>query len=184
MVTQLPRFDKVLLRLIECAREETSQTDLRFEKEAPAWVSPTDVQSRRAEGPSTETPEGPKTGSPVTAPLGARATFGRSRRLTRRGDLQRVFREGKNLRAEWVILKVLKSGRTTCRFACTVRRGVARTAPARNRLKRWMREAFRRNQGQIPAGYDLVAVIIQQPPEAAYRCVEETFIRLSNQIQP
>jgi ribonuclease P protein component len=63
-------------------------------------------------------------------------------------------------------------------------------AVVRNRLKRLMREAFRRNQHQIPAGFDYVMMISPQWPKKSnvekspkmptFEQVEASFLALAN----
>ncbi len=82
------------------------------------------------------------------------------------------------------MLKVLANGGATARFGCTVRRGAASGAVGRNRIKRWLREAFRRNPGETAAGYDWLAVVSGCPAGLTYQEVERRFLELCRQAIP
>lgn len=69
----------------------------------------------------------------------------------------------------------------TARFGCTIRRGAVASAVRRNRLKRWLREAFRRHREQAAAGYDWLAVVASFPAGLDFREVERSFLQLCQQ---
>ena len=66
-------------------------------------------------------------------------------------------------------------------------------AVVRNRLKRLMREAFRQNQQQIPAGFDYVLMISPRWPKKSnvekspklptFEQVEASFLALANSLE-
>ena len=58
----------------------------------------------------------------------------------------------------------LGTGKRTSRFGVVVSRRSAGTAAQRNRIKRWLREAFRQNPQEIPSGVDIVARVKMVPP--------------------
>lgn len=101
-----------------------------------------------------------------------RATFPRSRRLSGRRTIERLFKEGKTLPLGWMYLRFLKHRRGSSRFGCAVRRQAQPQATQRNRIKRWLKEAFRRNQTAFPPGHDLMAVVQRIPKGLSYSEVE------------
>jgi len=84
-----------------------------------------------------------------------RQRLGKSDRLTRRRDLTRVFRRGRFAADALIQLRMLANdlGRSRMAVVVSTRHG---TAVARNRIKRFCREAFRTVRAELPAGYDYV----------------------------
>lgn len=100
-----------------------------------------------------------------------RGRFDPSRRLQRKSDFDRVFREG--VRARTAHLQCVAAGRVgPSRVGLAIGAG-AGGAPARVRLKRLVRAAFRSSVAARPAwreaGIDLVVSIRQPWPEADLR---------------
>ncbi len=110
------------------------------------------------------------------------AQFPRARRLSGKTDFGRVFREGRNLRSGWLTLVVLPNERSVSRFGCTVRRQAFPRAVDRNRIKRWCREAFRRNQQLLPSGFDLVVLVVRPAEDITFQEVEKRLIKLSQHL--
>lgn len=108
--------------------------------------------------------------------------FPRSRRLRGEGTFRSQFRQGRLVRSGWLSLIGLANGESTTRFGCVVRRKTAPSGVVRNRLKRWLREAFRRNQETLPVGWDLLAMVVRNPSELTFRTVEETFLDLVQRL--
>jgi ribonuclease P protein component len=88
----------------------------------------------------------------LTSKLG----FGRDARLSERRDFQAVFSGSKRV-GRWLILwrRDGPPGRAA-RLGLSVSAKVG-GAVRRNRLKRLLREAFRRRRAELPSGLDLVA---------------------------
>lgn len=55
-------------------------------------------------------------------------------------------------------------------------------AVRRNRIKRWLREAFRRNKERLPVGLDMV-LIPRQGAELNYHRIERSLVRLAADIE-
>ncbi|MFN3346939.1 MAG: ribonuclease P protein component [Candidatus Bipolaricaulaceae bacterium] len=89
-------------------------------------------------------------------------SFGREHRLTRRRDIERLFREGKRLEGRLFSFRVLRKADPTPRLLAVVGKGVGK-AVVRNRVKRGIREGFRLNKGLF--SYLDLAVIAR--PETA-----------------
>jgi ribonuclease P protein component len=108
--------------------------------------------------------------------------FGREHRLTRRRDFERVYREGMLLKSEEFRVYALFRGEgEPPRLGLSVSRKLGK-AVRRNRIKRWVREWFRRHKREL-WGYDL---IVQPKPPAAeldYRGVCQHLEELLSQLQ-
>jgi ribonuclease P protein component len=84
-------------------------------------------------------------------------------RLRRRREFLLVQQRGRRLYSGEVIVLALDSGGTRPRIGITVSSKIA-NAVARNRVKRWVREAFRAVQAELPA-VDLVVIGRRGAPE-------------------
>ncbi len=108
--------------------------------------------------------------------------FGREHRLTRRRDFERVYREGVLLKNDFFRVYALFRGEEELpRLGLSVSKRLGKAA-RRNRMKRWVREWFRRHKPEL-WGYDLV---VQPKPAAAeldYHGVCRNLEELLSQLQ-
>ncbi len=104
----------------------------------------------------------PQTDRPPPPPEAPRQRFGlhmpRWMRLARRGDFQRVYREGSRARGGFFTVVAAPNPRGETRLGLSIGRRVFRGAVDRNRLRRLIREAFRLEYECLPKGFDLIAV--------------------------
>jgi ribonuclease P protein component len=77
--------------------------------------------------------------------------------LTKRGDFKKVFELGSKFPSQFIIIYALSNGLNYCRLGLAVSRKVG-NAVVRNRLKRRLREIFRRQLTDKPLRYDFVVV--------------------------
>lgn len=84
-------------------------------------------------------------------------TFPKSHRLRRRGEFLGVQRSSARLVTDHFIVYARATKHEQTRLGITVSRKVGR-AHQRNRVKRLVREVFRRNQPKLPPGLDTVFV--------------------------
>jgi ribonuclease P protein component len=99
--------------------------------------------------------------------------FPRAERLKLRRDYQRVYESGVFFPGTLLVLYVLRDPALTRRAGIVAGRKVG-DAVRRNRAKRLLREAFRRNKERIPAtGLHLVLVARRGCGEAGYAEVEQ-----------
>jgi ribonuclease P protein component len=80
------------------------------------------------------------------------------RRVRRRVDFQRAYAEGAKVVTRWFVLFARANGSSVTRLGVTATRKTG-NAVTRNRARRIVREAFRRRQADMPAGFDLVVVV-------------------------
>lgn len=83
-------------------------------------------------------------------------TYAKAARLRRRREFLAVQQRGRRLYAAEVLVLALDAGGDGPRIGITVSSKVA-NAVARNRVKRWVREAFRAMRRDLPA-VDLVVI--------------------------
>ncbi|MCX7642247.1 MAG: ribonuclease P protein component [Armatimonadetes bacterium] len=87
--------------------------------------------------------------------------FPKSERLHRQKDIEACLRKGNRYRHPLMTLYVRWRGGTGRRVAFSVGRKVAKKATLRNKIKRWLREAYRTKRWAMTEGVDLF--IIAQP---------------------
>jgi len=93
-----------------------------------------------------------------------RFSFPKKKRLVSNSQFKAVMENGRR-RSDGVLMLYMVENHLECsRLGISV--GKSRgNAVVRNRLKRLMREAFRQNQRQIPAGFDYVLMISPRWPK-------------------
>jgi ribonuclease P protein component len=96
----------------------------------------------------------PKAPSPKQQAAGRRARFPRAARLLKHADFERVYEQGQRHFARHMTFFFL-SGGSEARVGFTVGR-VLGGAVERNRIKRRLREAVRREQQRLGVGVDVV----------------------------
>ncbi len=105
--------------------------------------------------------------------------FGKRRRLLKRADFLRCYNGGKRHHTPNFIFFVLPTQAETWRFGAAISRKVG-GAVQRNRVKRLLREFFRRQQRNLPQGIDIVAVPKKslKPGDITYAALEKELIPL------
>jgi ribonuclease P protein component len=85
-------------------------------------------------------------------------SFPKSRRIVSNVQFKDILANGRRVRDELLNLYIAQNNCGCPRLGISVGKACG-DAVARNRLKRLIREAFRRNQDKIPAGCDYVVTI-------------------------
>ncbi len=81
--------------------------------------------------------------------------FPKSQRLRKRPEIQRTLREGAASADHCLVVLAMPNAVGHNRLGVNIGRRVGNAA-VRNRWKRLIREAFRRNRNAVPQGYDIV----------------------------
>jgi ribonuclease P protein component len=87
-----------------------------------------------------------------------RLSFPKRKRLTSNSQFKAVLARGRRRSNGVLMLYMMENELEYSRLGVSVGKSYG-NAVVRNRLKRLMREAFRQNQQQIPAGFDYVLMI-------------------------
>jgi len=94
--------------------------------------------------------------SPLSnAASGAGRRYPRTCRLLRRGDFDRVYREGQRRSSKQFVVFYRANGGTESRFGSSVKRALG-SAVERNRIRRRIREMVRLRRQEIAPGWDIV----------------------------
>ena len=101
--------------------------------------------------------------------------FLKSDRLLKRDEFRRVYEQGRKLQGHYFTAFVMPSERERPRLGITTTRKIG-NAVERNRARRLLREAFRKNKWLVPAGVDIVINVKRPLVEAAYGDLEGDFI--------
>ena len=103
-------------------------------------------------------------------------TFPKSHRVLKRNHFRNVYEEGRKLQFRYFTAFVLAKSEGGTRIGVTATRKIG-NAVERNRTRRLIREAFRRNKWLAPTGVDIVINVKRPLVEAQYRDLEGEFIR-------
>ncbi len=85
----------------------------------------------------------------------------KANRLTKKNDFDLVFKNGKTIKGDFLIVKILKNQLEESRFGFVVSKKVSNKATVRNKVKRRLRDAVARELENIPKSMDVVMVTLK-----------------------
>jgi ribonuclease P protein component len=94
-------------------------------------------------------------------------------RLKKKKDFERVFKRGKGLGENFLILKFVNNNLGVLRIGFVVGQKVSKKATLRNKVKRRLREVVRANLAKLKSGYDLVFLTKKGIEEKSFREIKE-----------
>ncbi|CAB5146073.1 Ribonuclease P protein component (EC [Olavius algarvensis associated proteobacterium Delta 3] len=111
------------------------------------------------------------------------STFTKADRLRKRSEFLYLAEIGRRIQNRYFVA-VFASGRSDrSRLGITVTRRVG-NAVHRNRIKRWIRECFRRHRARLQGTWDINVIAkngaVNLASEDAYRCIGELFDEISS----
>lgn len=109
--------------------------------------------------------------------------FPAAARLKTRSEFLEVQKNGRRLQTDrFLVLALARPGKPT-RLGITVSRKVA-SAVGRTRIKRLLREAFRRGRARWPEGWEIVIVARREAVGATYAEIAEAMGRTLGRLRP
>lgn len=99
--------------------------------------------------------------------------FDRSLRVKKRKDFLTIQRDGKKTRAYHFLLSLSANNLDHSRLGITVTTKVDKSAVCRNKLKRRIRDLFRRNKSKLKNGFDGVVIALQGATDLSYKEIEK-----------
>lgn len=82
--------------------------------------------------------------------------FPKNQRITNKKDFDLVFKRGKVFHSPFLSIRILKTNSDKKRFSVLVSKKVSSKATERNKIKRLLREAIKKNSELFPTGSDSV----------------------------
>jgi ribonuclease P protein component len=101
--------------------------------------------------------------------------FPKSNRILKRDLFRRVYEEGRKIQTKYFTAFVRSGSGSQSRLGITVTRKTGNSVE-RNRARRVVREAFRRNKWLVPPGVDIVINVKRPLVEAGYHDLEGDLI--------
>ncbi|EPX64072.1 MULTISPECIES: ribonuclease P protein component [Cystobacter] len=108
--------------------------------------------------------------------------FPKALRLLKRREFLEVQEKGQKVPVECLLGLVRPNGRPHCRVGLTISSKVG-NAVERARLRRLLRECFRKRHGQWPPGVDVVLVVRQSAKDAPFPVVSRAFDGITRKLQ-
>jgi ribonuclease P protein component len=96
-------------------------------------------------------------------------------RLRKRAEFLEVYRRGEKVRGRYFFLYFLRNNLPHSRLGITVTRKLGKTV-IRNRIKRRLREVFRKNKSSVRPPCDLVVNVTHTAVGASYWALETDFL--------
>jgi ribonuclease P protein component len=79
------------------------------------------------------------------------------RKLSKTNEFKKVFSEGRRIEGKNLIIFISKNDYNFNRFGIIVKKETGK-AVVRNKIKRWLREAFRLINKKLSSGYDIIVL--------------------------
>lgn len=107
--------------------------------------------------------------------------FGAGERILRSRDFRQIQRTGLRRVGRFVVAIGCRASQPWTRIGLTVSRKVG-NATVRNRVKRRLREIFRRNKASLPQHLDIVLIARSAAAQAPFEALSEEVIRLCQEL--
>ncbi len=125
----------------------------------------------------------PGASGPSGAPGGDAQRLARADRLKKRYEFRQVQLSGRRIHTPHFLIVVQPNALQNTRLGITVTKKVG-TAVQRNRIKRVVREVFRRNRQLFPAAHDVVFIAKRDAKGIGYDALLAELQRAAAKLQP
>jgi len=102
-------------------------------------------------------------------------TLNRNKRIHLQKDFNKIFKDGKKIRANDFQILILENSLDYSRIGVKINKKVGK-AYQRNKIKRILKEIFRNNQDKIQ-GLDIIIIPYRSIIDKTYKEIEEEFIK-------
>lgn len=109
-------------------------------------------------------------------------SFGKERRLLKSQEYKELFNKGWRIDKRFFVIYGLNRGDGITRVGISVPSRVVRAAVKRNRIKRLLREVFRKNKEMLAVPSDIVIVAKRGAEGLSYKNIEDIFLKLKIDI--
>jgi ribonuclease P protein component len=100
-------------------------------------------------------------------------------RLKKNYEFKKVYNEGKYYVEKYIVMYIIMNSSASNRVGFSVSKKVGNSV-VRNRVKRLMKEIYRKFSGNIKLGYDIVFTARVGSGSADYRLIEKNMISILN----
>ncbi|KPJ70248.1 hypothetical protein AMJ44_00615 [candidate division WOR-1 bacterium DG_54_3] len=108
-------------------------------------------------------------------------TYGPRERIRNKRDFLILFKEGKRYKDKYFNLIYLPNNLDFSRMAVIVSKKVG-NAVARNKMKRWVRDLFRRNKEHLKHDLDILIIIKEEIQETSWKILRDNYLRAVKSI--
>lgn len=107
-------------------------------------------------------------------------SFPKEEHLLKTKDFRLVYNEGAAFKKGGFILYRLQNALEKDRIGFSISSRNIKLASRRNRVRRLLRETYRRNKDVLKRGFDIIVVVKRDPPKTiSYSDMERTFLALA-----
>ena len=100
--------------------------------------------------------------------------------LLKTKDFSRLYKKGRSCKNDYLVMYHLANDLAHSRIGFSISSRKVRLATDRNRVRRILREVFRKHKNDLKTGYDIVIVVVRNPaPQPDYSSVEQRFLKLA-----
>lgn len=102
----------------------------------------------------------------------------KANRLKKKKDFEKVFKEGKRFKEDFLFLKIRKNNLKVSRFGFVVSQKISKKATIRNKIKRRLRELVRLKLPKIKTGIDGALIVKEGLENKDFWEIEELMDKL------
>ena len=104
-------------------------------------------------------------------------------RLKKKKDIERVFKKGKGVKEDFLILKTVKNDLNETRFGFIVSQKISKKANIRNKIKRRLRELVKVKLKKLKKGTDNLIIVLPGLETKDFWEIEEIITKLIKKAQ-
>ena len=102
----------------------------------------------------------------------------KANRIKKNKEIENVFKNSKNFKEGFLIVRVCLTGEQNSRFGFVVSKKVSKKATVRNQVKRRLRQAIRKKQEDIKSGLDIIITALPGAEKESFKQVGLTLNKI------